>query len=290
MKIFDLIGTVPKVGSPLTVNDFEKLTKKASPYYQNENGKGKHYAVCPVCRNPIVIVNLYTDSSTIEGDSSPAPLHARHSQKTIVGIAEYDEAKYNECYLANPAVFSCTDRRMEGDVSNELLDLIINNAKIIRTMISSAIGLNVGDKLFESILNDFKSEQGHLYRFVNRYNLPYAIIYLMKNRSINYQYLKGEVGDKLKASINESFNKSIFISKNQIKRNDSSVSLNMFFTEHNRNKNTGEESLLMNVEKKEGSNSSIIFQHKIEFDTSLFINWINKDQRSSDIARKVFKK
>ncbi|MGN0460806.1 MAG: hypothetical protein ACI4HZ_00015, partial [Ruminococcus sp.] len=132
-------------GTILTVENFENLTNKKSPYYQSKkNGKEKHYAICPACGNPVTVVNLYKDNY-IDMEQNRVSLHARHHKGTILGIAEYDEQKYKECPLHRDSSFGEEILREDNEYNEKLKVLIESNTGKIKNHIRVLLGINIGD-------------------------------------------------------------------------------------------------------------------------------------------------
>jgi hypothetical protein len=67
------------------------------------------------------------------------------------------------------------------------------------------VGIAADEVLFEKMLANFKEEKGHLYRYVNRHNLPYSFMYMADSQSLMFQVLDQnyKAGKTLKTELQE---------------------------------------------------------------------------------------
>ncbi|EHH1106350.1 hypothetical protein ACSTH7_24960 [Vibrio parahaemolyticus] len=168
-------------------NNFIEATKRKAPFYQTVNGEKKHYALCPACENPVILIHLHVDDQFVDENKRSVSMHARHIKKNIPGLADYDQNAYEQCRYANPSSSTSKAQREEGTASaNELLELVKTYPDLIDTVIRKSIGLKATESLFVKMVTNFKEEKGHLYRYVTKENLPYAFAYMADSQNLFY--------------------------------------------------------------------------------------------------------
>lgn len=287
MDVFSLVDS--EKTENLTENNYESKTYRKAPYYVNVNNKPKHYAVCPECENPIMIINLYTDK--VDENGNKLPLYARHVDYDVHGISNYSQQAYDDCCLANPTAITGGGKRIPGSkTSTEIVDIIKNHYSTLYGYMCTIIGINIDDKLFKEMMNNFSNEEGHLYRGVTQYNLPYTFLYMTDNTKIHYQYLN------TKSSIHEEIKKAIIKNGTEFKvdgvyikpknkfEKGKFITLEMYFTNHKVNTNFNE-SMELIIQENINGNIKEIFQKKIKFDKKdSFMNKIKRDKRLKKIV------
>ncbi len=174
----------------VTENNFIEATRRQYPFYQTVNGEKKHYAYCPACENPVILINLHIDNKVSEEDAGKTlQTHARHTRQSVKDIGVFDQAAYNDCPYANPYSSSTKTRRPEGETSDELLWLVKTFPDVLDIVMRRDVGIAADEDLFEKMLTNFKEEKGHLYRYVNRHNLPYSFMYMADSQPLLHQTL-----------------------------------------------------------------------------------------------------
>ncbi len=205
MQVFKVKKGV-KQAIKVTENNFIDATKRQYPFYQTVNGEKKHYAYCPACENPVILINLHIDNKISEDDiNRTLQTHARHTRHSIKDVGDFDKAAYDDCPYANPYSSSIKTRRPEGETSDEILKLIKAFPDVIDIVMRRDVGIAADEILFEKMLTNFKEEKGHLYRYVNRHNLPYSFMYMADSQSLMFQALDQnyKAGKTLKAELQE---------------------------------------------------------------------------------------
>jgi len=284
MDVFSLVNDEKTIN--LTEDNYHKKTYRKYPYYQNE----KHFAVCPECKNPILIVNLYNNQVDEDGKKS-YPLYARHISYDVKGIATYSEQSYLDCSLSNPSSITTGGKRSPGaKTSIDILDIIKNHYSTLYGFMCKTIGIRINDKLFKEMIANFTSEEGHLYRGVTRYNLPYTFLYMTDNTKIHNQFLinKNPIAIEIKKAIDKNCTEfevdGTYIKPINKFEKGKYISLEIYFTNHIVNSSFNES---MEIVIQENINGEVeeIYKKKIKFnDKDLFINKIKRDKRLKNIV------
>lgn len=129
----------------LTVPQFESKTHKTYPYYQQNGKEIRHYAVCPACNNPVMIINLYVDKR-LDENANKMSLHARHIPDEIEGIAKYNQENYDDCPFKNPTSFSSLEKKENKNKRNELLSIIKEYPEILLKSIRDFTKINFSEE------------------------------------------------------------------------------------------------------------------------------------------------
>lgn len=156
----------------LTEENYINATNKKKPYFQGTS----YFAICPCCGNPVQIINLFKESYE-EKVTGSRRLHARHVPRNILGVAEYNEERYHSCELHNPVAFALRMIRNNPEKNQELRQLIEKNKKKIIYDIKGILGIYLKNEKLEKIRNSFLENKNYCYTYINRFNIPYAILY-----------------------------------------------------------------------------------------------------------------
>lgn len=200
----------------ITVDNFEKLTKKEFPYCKvNKQNKLRFFAVCPECGNPVQIINLYFDEMRQE-NTGIISTYAKHTSSHVDGFPFWNRIEKENCSLYNPTPLGNEEIRTNTPYSEEIKELIIKYKEEILKDIKEIIGINVSVKYLERVYNVFLGSKAYNYKAVNKYNIPYSLLYYQPSTSIYYQYIrKSKIGDLIHDAINSN---SIFLNLQQIVR------------------------------------------------------------------------
>lgn len=281
----------------LEENTFTKLTGKKPPYYIEHQNTVKHHAVCPACNNPLLIINLHVDREYDDevGKSKKAPLHARHLKQSVENLAEYNEEAYLECPYANPSSSLSRTKRKPGITSDEILDLIRYYPDAISLVLTKSLGVIFEVDLFESMLRIFKKEEGHLFRFVNKYNLAYSFAYMSGRQRMRKQKIdiwNSEIGRDIADEIKNRSQWTWVNEKGQIVRKKgvtSDINTEFYFTDIVVSEIDGIKRLQFDfvIEQDNQVDNIEIYRRTIPFDDFFYFNLINKRKRFIDVVKKV---
>ena len=289
-----------KVGSTdfykLEENIFTRMTGRKSPYNVANEDTIKHHAVCPGCDNPLLVINLHVDREYEDesGESKKAPLHARHVKYDVANLADYDEEAYLECPYANPSSSISRAKRKPGKTSNEILALIKAFPDAIALVLSKSLGIFFEEELFESMLNTFKKEEGHLFRFVNKYNLPYSFAYMADRQNLWRQRIdiwNSDLGKEIAKTITNSSqwtwvnDRGVIVRKGGVKP---SVKSEFYFTDIVVVEKDDVKTLQFDflIEQTCNGEHDEVFRKTISFDDFFYYNLVNKRMRFIDIIRR----
>ncbi|MDD2887627.1 MAG: hypothetical protein PHY66_08160 [Aliarcobacter sp.] len=277
-------------------NNFEEATNKDKNYIKlDKKGKNQYYGYCPECDNPIVLVNLFV---TQEKNGKPIIVYGKHSVEKN-SFDSFDSLKYERCPLRNKnrISFSAGEKHTDDELAEKIKDTIINNACKIKYFISKIMGIEVSPKLFILLIKEFHKSQGYYYKGLTKGNLPYLILYLSHQKSIEWQYIKKgcrerkEIEEKSKYFI-VAKNRQILLKENY-KNELSKPSIVTVFKDHSYNTNN-EQSFIYQVFEKFNKKEYLLYGQKIDFDISYFYNLLNfeaKDKKCEieEEVRKILK-
>ncbi|MDO6534825.1 hypothetical protein [Alteromonas stellipolaris] len=289
-----------KVGSTdfykLEENLFTRITGKKFPYYVEYKDSVKHHAVCPACDNPLLIINLHVDREYEDesGESKQAPLHARHIKYDVADLATYDEEAYIECPYANPSSSISPTKKKPGKASNEILQLIRIFPDAIALVLSKSLGIFIEEGLFDSMLKTFKKEEGYLFRFVNKYNLPYSFAYMADRQDLWRQKIDirySDTGKEIASAIKNNSRWTWVNDKGYIVRKQGITPLvktEFYFTDIVVAEKNGIKTLQFDflIEQTCDGEQDEVFRKTIPFDDFYYYNLINKRTRFLDIVRR----
>jgi len=253
--------------STLTVFNYESCTKKSYPYYQNSLTKGiNHFAICPICRNPIQIINLYNKNIITNGRVTT--LYAKHYSKSVKNLIEYNHDKFINCPLRSKISFNSKNKNTNKGRYNEIVDVISNNKDLIKKTIQQLSGINLSQKIVDNIFDKFSNEEGYYFEAVNKFNIPFSVLYLSGSQNIFWQYI-----NKDSIELIESFKSSILfeLKNNQIvlKKDKSFSKINLFFLKFKAS-STDNPKMTMVIQEKNNKVSNRIYEKIIDIDISSF--------------------
>lgn len=274
--------------------NFIDATKREAPFYQTVNGKKRHYAYCPACENPVVLIHIHVDNQFVDKDQRQLPMHARHIKTAIPNLGGYDQAAYDTCPYANPSSSKSRKKREQGSVSDELLWLVKTFPDAIDTIIRRDIGIAASEKLFIAMLTSFKEEEGHLYRYVSKPNLPYSFMYMADSQNLLFEKLDTNyaAGKELRDLINTN-SRWCAVSKYgaiyKKKEVRGYVQLKFHFTDFEVDEIDGEkyQKFSFVVIESCGNEEQEVLKKEVKFDQFYFQNIVEKRARYAKLARGV---
>lgn len=280
-------------------NNFIEATKRKAPFYQTVNGEKKHYALCPACENPVILIHLHVDDQFVDENKRTVSMHARHVKRSIPDLADYDQDAYEQCRYANPRSSTSKAQRGEGTASaNELLELIKSYPDLIDTVIRKSIGLKATEELFVDMVTNFKEEKGHLYRYVTKENLPYAFAYMADSQNLFYASFDTTYpsGQELLKLFNENskwcraYQYGRIDRQKEVKDKRQFVDLKFHFTDFDVFEVDDEKYQRFDLVITEvlGDETHEILRKEIIFDDYYFINAVNRRVNYQSLVRQVY--
>lgn len=215
----NVFSTLNKGPFELTKDNFLDATHKKEPYFQRDTkGNEKHYAICPECRNPIQIINLFGEEYE-ERITKKRATHARHTGKDIQGISKHNQMNYLTCPLHRVDSFSCEHLR-ENEIYNSDLLLLIkkNTAKIIKD-IREITGINFKTDYLKEIIQTYINSGHYSYTHTHKFNIPYSILFTSSSLDLYGRYLNNNsyISFEVEKIINCSTNFEVKIRKDKNK-------------------------------------------------------------------------
>ena len=258
MDIFSIGEIIYK----LTKENYINITNKKEPYFQGKS----YFAICPCCGNPIQIINLFKEKYE-ENITKRRRVHARHVPRSILGVAKYNEEKYHSCELHNPIAFTLRIVRNNYRENQELKQLIEKNKKEIIYDIKEITGIYFKNKKLEEIINSFLKNGNYCYTYINRFNIPYAILYTEKSINIYGQRLNvdNELGKEIYFSVkkNSNFFKINEEGKRIIKKENITFFSKIFLMIHDHRINNGIQTIRIRIFEEGKNKENTIFERTI---------------------------
>lgn len=249
----------------LTIENFEDATNKMPPYYQTDKkGTKKYYAICPVCKNPVIVVNLYKPDY-IDDLKNRVSLHARHCGKSIAGIANYNAINYHNCPLHNEKSFGQSVLRNNNNYNQHLENIIQNNIKTIKKYIRDILGINFSNNYLNQIINNYISNRNYQYEHTNEFNIPYSIIYTSQAFSLFGRYVqKNNRGIQIANAINNESN-YFKVNNDRIEKTANNTTYSEINIQlcHHRKRNT-RWYLTLKLTETVNNNTNILFKEEFE--------------------------
>jgi len=254
--------------------NFEDVTNKDKKYIKlNNRRENQYYAYCPECNNPIVLVNIFV---TQEKNGTPIKIYGKHAG---VGnpFGVFDQAKYETCPLRkkNRVSFGSGEKHTNAEFAEKIKNAIIDNACKIKYFISKALSIEISPKLFLNYVQEFDNSQGYYYKGLTIGNLPYLILYLSHQKSIQRQFIKKECKDVVNKSkfFTLSEEKQILL-KNDYLTEKFPPNIITVFKNHIYN-DANEQSFIFQVYEKFNFKEYLLYEKKITFELAYFYNLVN---------------
>lgn len=274
MDIFTLSNETNSEVYVLTEKIYLEKTKKTLPFF-NLNYK-KYYAICPDCKNPIVIVGLFNDRVLSDG-KTPVKLHGRHVKRSVEGIANYNQGAYDDCDLTKVNASELSNKSKSKKKVNEIVGLLKKYPHIVLKCIQNITGLNISSNSFESMRNTFIEAEGYYYRRVTKWNLPYSFLYIQQQMNLYGRYInKNEMGQKLKEALKKSEFFKIDNNKIISKESYKNARIYFFITNHKVNSETGIEIMEIIVEEKYNNKINVLIKKNIKIDKLFFMKKVHQ--------------
>lgn len=288
MYVFAVLSD-PELPLDLTEDRYNQVTHREYPYVRNgSDGKPKHYALCPECQNPIQLVNRSVPST------ESVTLYAKHIKVSLPDLADYDQAAYDDCQLANPHRLDAKTRRKSGKKTNKIKEVFTKYIDLVVNYAESITGIKFSAPIIDKMISDFCKSKGYEYRAVSEHNIPLAFLYMTEAKSLYGCNVSKVIADEINKN-SKSFEAFKFSNGNRFgtKRKPGifQSELKFFFSGHTIPKNEediSEHAWLYIVETNKGElpeNAPIIVRKKIALSTAKFSNDINRRMRLHQMAK-----
>jgi hypothetical protein len=206
----------------------------------------------------------------------------------VPGVAEHDQAAYEDCPLHNPERFDSKTPRRNAAKNDEILNALRNHLHLVINVLEKSTGMKFTDTLVAGLLEDFKSNNGHMYRAVTLYNLPFGFAYMTEGRDAwGCKVIRKEIADDInRNSTGFEVDKFMFVKRKEgvkLRR------INLYFDNHRvGNEDCGSDLVdLVLVEMDLATDiSTVLHQHTLSFDSGLFFNTYHRSERLRVLAHK----
>ncbi len=282
MNIFKLQPDSNPIHWPLTRELYIEKTEKKKPFFSyGDDGKMRHYAVCPACNNPVQVIGLMEQPD--EGS-----LYAKHVPKSILGLATYRQAAYICCPLAAKNRIQAeknAKKPLGDDLAPQILRIVKEHFDRIILVLQKSIGIFISKKLSEELLEDYIAEEGYRYRYASLLNIPWMLAYFARSKS-----LVGRIffDDSMRQEILEHIPQATFSDGKLCKKEKEFLQVSVYFSKHGiqPKDNEIEESINMVITNEKNRQSSVVMKRKIVFDYEIFTYFLNipegKGKRNQD--------
>ena len=164
----------------VSLKNFKEVTQEKHPYMQIEANGKTAYAICPLCENPAKLLGVYAKLEKQEP-------HARHINRNITGIADFNEYTYLRCpnHRKNADYVKEVRSREEATPLNfEILDLARENFDRCIYLIRKATGLVISQRLAREIAIEYMQHPGYMTSDATRENIPWIMALCMTGKGL----------------------------------------------------------------------------------------------------------
>lgn len=155
---------------------------------KSEPRQPMYLATCPDCKNAIEIREL--DRVRGENDRKPREPFGKHYPHDAPGLGiTYNKTAYENCSLRGKVGLGTSTHRSNKAFNEAILRMLVEQASVVRGVMSNFTGIKIGPKLFDTMMKKFITETRFKCKGVIPSNLPFALAYWMESQSIVGQYI-----------------------------------------------------------------------------------------------------
>lgn len=280
MNVFSILEK-PRVPIALTESNYNKQTSRTKPYVWNNGEEVKSYALCPACVNPVLLVNRHV----VKTDSKI--LYAKHAGRSVPGLADHNQEAYESCPFHKPERFDSKTRRTNAVYNDEIRDALIHHIHLVIKILETATGISYSDSLVESMLKDFGANQGHQYKAISLYNLPFGFAYMTEAQDMYGLRVDSNLAEQI---TNNSAGFVVGPYRKVVRRKETKgTSLRFYFNNHRLGESSaGADSVDLVVAEINNTSraSTILCSKAIEFNSEYFFNTYMRRERLRLLALK----
>lgn len=156
---------------------------------------------------------------------------------------------------------------------------------LVVVTLEKATGINLTDGLIAEMLDDFKSSQGHKYKCITLYNLPFGFAYMTEARDL----WSVKVDDALADAITQKSDGFEVDEYNKVRRKQSAkgTSLRFYFNNHRLgNEDCGSDFIDLVVAEIQNSTktSKVLYTKPLDYDSAFFFNTYLRRERLRKLA------
>ena len=151
------------------INSLEQ-TKVNDSLHRKKDGKDFYYGVCPICENPIIIVNLYKQERK---------LHGRHGNQSIPHLAKLDVVSRNSCkyYTGKSKDEEGTQREKNAKINKVYAKSMRDNFDIHVAYFEKITGIELKNEAYrERLISWINNDKSRDYECTNT-TLPFTLFY-----------------------------------------------------------------------------------------------------------------
>lgn len=269
----------------VTADNFTAVTERKYPFEQlNEQGKIVQYGICSSCLNPVQLIGTLHEII-------PRP-YGKHTGKSVPDLAPWNQRKYEYCPYALK-----NERREPNDEERlpeidesiiELYDLLRLQFDRVVYILGNELGIQCTSYFWRTALNQYLVNRAYCYPWLSEANLPYIFAYFGVHHQRVYKQ-KILVNSTLYETL-ASFPDADFIKSDDtaskyeqvVNKDGKFLNLHFRFTNHKHKATIGQtlrESMLFCVDDRNAGKT--IYQQKIEFEESYFMNIIHKKENEN---------
>jgi len=279
LNVFSILEK-PRAPIALTEHNYNKKTSRAKPYVWNTGNEVKSYALCPACVNPVLLVNRHVAKTDAK------ILYAKHAGRSIPGLAEHDQQAYESCPFHNPERFDSKTRRTDQVRNDEIREALINHIHLVIKTLETATGITYSDELVEGMLRDFGANQGHQYKAISLYNLPFGFAYMTEAQDMYGLKVDNDLAEQITEN---SVGFEVGTYRKVIrKKGTKGTSLRLYFNNHRLGESSiGDDSIDLVVAEIHNATrtSTIVCSKTIEFNSEYFFNTYMRRERLRLLAQ-----
>lgn len=264
----------------ITADSFQAATKCEFPFEQKtEQGKLSQYGICPSCLNSVQLIGL---SHAVK--VSP---YGKHTGKTIAGLPDWKQQKYKYCPYARHSDYQAPDdQTLLPDIDQDIIalyDLLRNQFDRAVYIIQKVFHIRGTAAFWRKALRTYVINWVYCYPWLTESNLPYvfAMRGMQQEKCWGQLFeIHSEIYDAISthpyAAWVDSGIKGYHLLRN---KQGGFLKLVFRFYNHRQKAVNGEklkESFIFCIDDNNTGNT--IFQKKIEFDETYFINLIRADR------------
>ncbi|WP_421212091.1 hypothetical protein [Aeromonas enteropelogenes] len=163
----------------ITRENVELHTQRKSPWFIQEDGEIRHFAVCPACDNTIQLIRLYDDQHS--------PYGKHYLTKRRPGLGRYSPEEYDSCPYADKNRNQRPDRearRQESELTNKIKSTLIEQFDRVIYLLEKQLSMRISKGLATEMLRDFIAARGWQYGAATTQNIPWIFAYFMLSKTM----------------------------------------------------------------------------------------------------------
>ena len=260
----------------INVESFKARTDSKYPFVQRSDRELRAYGICPCCLNPIQLIGIFKKIKV-----EP---YGKHTGENVNGFPDWDYVKYKYCPFASGKRAQPRDNEPLLPIDSsviELYELLKTQFDRVIYLVEKELHIRCTAAFWKKGLSVFVNSELYRYPWLTEANLPYIFAYFAMQQSncIGQSFEKGtEIYQALEKYPNVKFVKTKLDGYNRLSADGGFLRLHFRLTDHRYRAVEGEtlkESMKFCIDDI-SKNSKTVFEQRIEFDETLFMNLVNK--------------